>query len=393
MHIAIVLMKYSPYGGNESQASILAESLLKEGFRVTIFANSWTGIRHPALGFKKVPIIKFTSWLKLVSFALLSRHYLIHEKDQFDVVIAFDRVLLMDIYLAGNACHKEWMDFRRRNNGLRTRISLIINPLNIFINFIEKHIFNHIQKSKGYIIVLAQSAIKQIQKNYHVDDDRFVIIPPAINLKKFNHEIVINYRQEERNRLGIDDNILMLLHVGSGFEIKGLEATIRALSILRERQINAVLVVAGKISSKTSKFRTLAKTLDIEKHVYFLGGVETIERLYGAADVFVLPTLFETYCISAIEALSCGLPVIIGKGAGVADIIKDKNAGNVIDTPANPDELADMIEETIAFEHKQRPTEEIKKRLDKKIELAARHDKNKIIQDFSFLINRITTMP
>ena len=118
LNIAIVLMKYNPFGGYERQAAILAETLAERGDSVTIFTNKWIDENLPGIKFKKVKMIKLSSWLKVLSFALLSRLYLNREREQFDVIIAFDRTLVMDIYRAGNACHKEWLNFRKKTGSI-----------------------------------------------------------------------------------------------------------------------------------------------------------------------------------------------------------------------------------------------------------------------------------
>ena len=73
-----------------------------------------------------------------------------------------------------------------------------------------------------------------------------------------------------------------------------------------------------------------------------------MERFYAEADLFVLPSLFETFGATAIEALACGLPVIIGRGAGVSYLVECEQIGQVINTPADPHELADLIEDAVA---------------------------------------------
>jgi len=91
MNIAIVLMKYNPFGGYERQAAILAETLAERGDSVTIFTNKWIDENSPGIKFREVKTIKLSSWLNVFSFALLSRLSLNPEGKQFDVIIAFDR--------------------------------------------------------------------------------------------------------------------------------------------------------------------------------------------------------------------------------------------------------------------------------------------------------------
>ncbi len=389
MHFAIVLMKYNPFGGYERQAAILAEALANRGDKVTVFANEWTGEGDGRIRFQKVPIIKWTSWLKVLSFALMSRRYLLSRKDNFDVIIAFDRTLVMDIYRAGNACHKEWMAFRRRNGGLYDLVSITFNPLHTVINKIEGHIFSSIQKRNGKIVVLSITGKEQIKHHYSVNKDRFAIIPPCINLKHHDTIERQNYREETRKRLGIKDDTLLLLHIGSGFRIKGLSSTIESLSILITKGVKSELIVAGADRTGSRICKELCKKLGVEQCVRFLGGVIDVERIYAAADIFVMPSLFETFGVSVVEALTFGLPVIIGRGAGVSHLIEKENAGMVIDVPSDPKKLADIIHNTSIREEELKASGKIRDEVNRRRAAALKCSRDAVIPKFLSLIDQV----
>ena len=84
----------------------------------------------------------------------------------------------------------------------------------------------------GKIIVLSDTGAHQICRHYLIDENRFITIPPVVDLTRFDKSKLPVYRKEQRNKLGIEKNTLLLLHVGSGFKIKGLNSTIASLSIL-----------------------------------------------------------------------------------------------------------------------------------------------------------------
>lgn len=388
MHIAIVLMKYNPYGGYERQAAILAEALAERGDSVTVFANKWIGASDRNIGFQKVPMIKGMAWLKALSFAVFSRFYLVRRSEEIDVVIAFDRTLIMDIYRAGNACHKEWLNFRKKHGNISDFVSIAINPLHTIINNIEKRIFNRIQKIGGNVIVLSHIGAQQIKRNYSIDENRFVVIPPAVDISRFNKTNFHLYRKEKRLAMGIEKDTLILLHVGSGFRIKGLDSTIASLSILNNKGIKSELVVVGKDKRGTQKYLKLCYKLGISKQVHFLGAMNSIESIYAASDIFVLPSLLETFCIAAIEALACGLPVIIGKGAGVSYMIEKEKMGKVIDVPANPDKLAELIEETAIIEKELKSSGKTNQELERRLMVALKYDRDAIKNSFLSVIDQ-----
>tara|TARA_B100000315_G_scaffold8981_1_gene8837 strand:- start:10856 stop:12046 length:1191 start_codon:yes stop_codon:yes gene_type:complete len=388
MNIAIVLMKFNPFGGYERQAAILAGALADRGDDVTVFANKWLGDSHVGIKFQKIPMLKGMSWLKVLSFALISRFYLNQEKKKFDIIVAFDRTFLMDIYRAGNACHKEWLNIRKQHGNILDLISIAINPLHIVINKIENFIFSRMQKMNGEIIVLSDTGTHQICRHYPIDENRFTTIPPVVDLTRFDTSKLQTRRKEQRNKLGIGNDTLLLLHVGSGFRIKGLNNTIASLSILVNKGLKAELIVVGKDRSGTKKNLKLCQKLGLQKNVHFLGGIKGIERLYAAADIFIMPSLFETFGIAAIEALACGLPVIIGRGAGVSSVIEQEKVGKVIDVPVDPGKLAKLIEETAMTEKESKASGKIDKEKEKRIGVSLKYDQNILMNKFMTLLDR-----
>ena len=386
MKLAITLLKYNPDGGYERQAAALAEGLAARGDEVTIFSHTWKEQVSDRIRFEKVPVLNWTPWLRVLSFALMSRRYLRRHEGEFDLVIAFDRTLVMDIYRAGNACHREWIDFRKKHLGPSSRLSIAVNPLHPVMNWIEKQIFGRIQKNGGYIVGLAPLNSEQVRKHYAVDLERFDVIPSTVDLKRFNREKNLQYREEIRKMLGVDDDTLLLLHVGSGFRIKGLISTIKAMPFLLDKGMKVKLVIAGKDRTSTARYKKLCRKMGIERHVRFLGGVRNVEQYHAAADIFVLPSLFETFCISAIEALASGLPVIIGKGAGASSIIEQ--VGKTIDVPASPEELAGMIEETAKEELEMKLSNNIETACSRRREAAAQCGLDNIMDRYYELIDR-----
>ena len=92
------------------------------------------------------------------------------------------------------------------------------------------------------------------------------------------------------------------LHVGSGFERKGVAPLLRALAPRREP---AWAVVVGR-DKRAARYVTLARALGMAERVRFVGGVSDVRPYYAAADAFVLPTLYDPQPNAALEAMACG---------------------------------------------------------------------------------------
>ena len=68
-----------------------------------------------------------------------------------------------------------------------------------------------------------------------------------------------------------------------------------------------------------------------------------IEKYYAAADIFILPSIYEPFGNANLEALATGLPVITTKYCGAANIIDHKKNGLVVENPYHPEEIAEKI--------------------------------------------------
>jgi UDP-glucose:(heptosyl)LPS alpha-1,3-glucosyltransferase len=81
-----------------------------------------------------------------------------------------------------------------------------------------------------------------------------------------------------------------------------------------------------------------------EDPVQFLGEVANLVPVYAAADIFILPTIYDPFSNACLEALASGLPVITTRCNGFSEIIEDGVQGSIVDNAANLDGLRDAIQ-------------------------------------------------
>ena len=75
----------------------------------------------------------------------------------------------------------------------------------------------------------------------------------------------------------------------------------------------------------------------------FLGEVADLVRVYAAADIFILPTIYDPFSNACLEALACGLPVITTRSNGFSEIIEDSVHGSIVDHAGDLIGLRDAI--------------------------------------------------
>ncbi len=107
---------------------------------------------------------------------------------------------------------------------------------------------------------------------------------------------------------GVPDDGPILLNVGRLTAQKNQAVVIRALPALP----SARLVIAGG-GPQLAEWRAMAAALGVASRVHFLGDVEASEiaNLYGAADLFVFPSTWESFGLAAVEAAMSGLPLVV----------------------------------------------------------------------------------
>jgi len=203
----------------------------------------------------------------------------------------------------------------------------LINPSNLWVGWRDWWMLRGLRYRR--IVAISERVREQLKHHYKVPDDRIVTIPNGINLSRFDPKNV-SARMEVRRSFGLSEDVPLVLFVGSQFQLKGLEFAIRALA---EMNTKAVLLVVGGDSS--APFKRLAEQLGVSERVIFAGPRTDLPRIYPAADVFVLPTLYETFALVCLEAMASGLPVLACSVGGIEDYLREGENGFFIQREAH----------------------------------------------------------
>lgn len=123
---------------------------------------------------------------------------------------------------------------------------------------------------------------------------------------RFRPELRINQRQEH----GISDDHFVLLHVGLFNEQKNHAFLLEIFKEVVKREPNALLRLVGK-GPKFKEIQELTEKLGQKEHVEFVGVTLTTETEYHMADVFVMPSLYESFGLVTVEAQCSGLPCVL----------------------------------------------------------------------------------
>ena len=344
MKIAVVRQRYTDFGGAERYTAALIESLLNAGHEVHVFANEWK-MKNNSSGdrrivFHSVPTLKLLSVLEVITFAVNVRRLL--KQQLFDIIHSFERTVYQDIYRAGDGCHREWLTQRRKIDPPGKSILHRINPLHIAILWIEKQIF----KEGNYQAIMANSrrGKKEIMDLYGVPQNKIQVIYSPVDSNRFTGNQAKEMKEKLCRQLGINPDKPLLLFVGSGFQRKGLPATMKALALL---PFPAHLIVVGK--ERLSPYQRLAKKLGVESSVTFTGPISDVVPFYKGTDLFVFPTIYEPFSNVCLEAMAAGLPVVTSRINGASEVLVEGENGCVVEDPLSAAEIAAKIQKGLAI--------------------------------------------
>ncbi|NWF98885.1 MAG: glycosyltransferase family 4 protein [Nitrospirae bacterium] len=265
-------------------------------------------------------------------------------KTNFDLIIGFNKMHGLDIYYAADPC------FKARVYESGSKIKKLLPRYRTYIA-LEKEVFD--KKSNTKIMLISEIEKPKYIRYYGTQSSRFHILPPYISKDRIIRDENHNIRKKICNKLEIDFNHFLLLTVGSSFKTKGLDRSLRAIAALPENLKNkTILLIIGDDNS--SPFIKLAKKLNIDSRIIFLGGREDVPEFMAASDLLLHPAYTENTGTVLIEAMAAGLPVIATEICGYSFHIRKADAGLLIPSPFKQHDFNNMLSYMMTSDYKQK---------------------------------------
>jgi UDP-glucose:(heptosyl)LPS alpha-1,3-glucosyltransferase len=340
MKIAVVIPKYGLVGGAEGFAYELTERLAMRGrFEIHLFANQFRRGKAPVT-FHKVPMLPFPRFMRQISFAHLANRRI--RRSGFDLIHSHDRIFRMHLLTMHGIPHERWIREVRNK-----RLTLFDRAM----AWVERRGLT----SPHMRMVLPVSGLveEELLKTYPIPASRMRVIHPGISAERFASLDRAGCRRQIRIRHGLSESDVVVLFVGMNFEIKRLGLVIEGLADLVQKEKAASglrLLVAGK--GNRDPYQALARRLGIEKRLIFAGVTREVETYYLASDIFVMPSVFDTFGMAVLEAMAAGLPVIITRKVGARDLLTDGVQGFILGETPKPAELAAKMALLLNPEHR-----------------------------------------
>lgn len=222
------------------------------------------------------------------------------KKDEF--YICLDKFDSADIYLASSGVQNIYKKLDK---------FWFLNPISIIESMIEKRCINNSIK----IITNSNLVRYQLETIYNIQPDKITTIYPGINLPTQIQKG--SAKMQLCKELGIDMELPIILFVSDNFKKDGAKEFIELLTHINK--VNAIIIGNDKA---TPKYKQMAKKLGVR--VIFKPTPKVINRYYEAADIFVLPSLYNPFSTQILEALSYGCICFTTAQNGASEILKDE---------------------------------------------------------------------
>jgi UDP-glucose:(heptosyl)LPS alpha-1,3-glucosyltransferase len=341
MKILLVSRDFNQYQGIGRYTLELVKQFIKK-HEVHLLTTNYDYKPISNLVVHKAPIIiKKPFWIERLINYYFDTKYAKQIKRKFNIdIVASCECFFCDVIIA-NSCNraavKEANKISKKEffypKYLLYKIRRWLLFKNRVILMLEKRVF---ERGNKKIITVSNATKREILENYNVPEDKITVVYNGVNLDEFKP--CSEKRLEIRRKYNIGEDDIILMFSGYEFKRKGLKYIIKALPLIKS---NVKLVVVSEDNPKP--YKKLAIRLGVLDKIIFTGFVPEIKDYYAASDIFIFPTLYEPFGMVVIEAMASGLPVIVSKLAGVAEIMKHGYDGLLLDDPTNLNEIAEKI--------------------------------------------------
>lgn len=175
------------------------------------------------------------------------------------------------------------------------------------------------------IIASTQNEAQELTSLYHAAAEKIGVVPAGVNLELFQPLD----KAATRRKLGLNGKEQLLLYVGRYVPVKGLDRLLKIMPDINDSKQDQnrfrLLVIGG--DDENEKLTSIIRKLNIQTAVNLIGRMDQkfLSAYYSAADMLVVPSYHESFCLAGLESLACGTPVVATPVGGLPDIINHKN--------------------------------------------------------------------
>jgi UDP-glucose:(heptosyl)LPS alpha-1,3-glucosyltransferase len=320
LSIAFVVHDYNRVLGHSRYVAELAERFATR-HDVHVFANRFDRL-PPGITPHRVPAVRFSALATIFSFVLPAS---VMVGRRFDIVHAQGLTVLAPDVVTAHISNERWLEGRRLLEG-----EALPWRERLFAALVVPAERRALCDRRATTIAISSALANDLAARGRAAATE--VIPHGVDQGQFNPAVRTRYRRAVRAELDIGADVPLFLYVGD--LRKGIEPAIRALASVPGAWL------AGVSRTDPAPYRALAQACGVADRLRLLPATDRIERYYGAADAFVLPTPYDAFGMVITEAMACGLPVITTPLAGAAELLTDGVHGWLVASPNDVEPLA-----------------------------------------------------
>ena len=332
-------------GGLEKYTWRIAHAFAKKGCPITILTSNPTeqAHDHPLIHFHALNCQSKLSVLKLQEFDRKVSRYLANNPSH--IVFGMDRTRYQTHLRLGSGIHRAFLQTRRHTDSFFKQAITPLNPLHRLILSIEKQSIEH--PKLRCLFTNSHMVKKEVLSYYTIDPKKIHVIHNGVEWHELQKEFDTWIEKKTTIAAGIhiDPTTYHFLFIGNGYQRKGLDVLLQALSLLDKEDFH--LSVLGK-EKNLSFYINKTQKLGLSKKVSFYGQRSDVRKFYQLCDCLVIPSFYDPFANVTVEALAMGLFVISSKSNGGHEVLTPTN-GLVIETLLDPACLAKALKQALAI--------------------------------------------
>jgi len=344
------VISYSPVYLHEGPPSVafgISKELVKRGHEVTVYTTDASRLKS-RLRIKNNPVIK-------EGVTIYHFHNLVNQMASRNMPLAPDMAVALKRHIEDfDLVHlSEYRTFNAafaHHYSKKKNIPFVLQPHGslprVRNNVVERQLLRSafdllcgfsILKDANMVIAVQEMEANQCRQ-IGVDARRIRVIPNAIDTADYEN---LPEEGRFRRKYQLEKEDLLILYLGRIHKVKGIDLLLDAFYSISTELTKAKLVIAGPDDGFLSILEKKTADLQIEDRVIFTGPLYGRSKLeaFRDADIFVLPSVYEIFGLTVLEACACGTPVMVTERSGIAQVVEKYGlvAGH------NPDQLSEAL--------------------------------------------------
>lgn len=346
---------YPVIGGGETQARLLAEGLVADGFSVIIVTRRSDSSLAKVEQFGAITVYRLSpvgrGQLKKWGLMVSSLPALIRLRRQFDLIfVSGFRILGVTAVLVGNLFDKAVVlkaDSQGEMSGeffthglAKMRLTPTSPPFSLFL-WVRNQV---LRQADAFATITSDVQAELVDAG--IPGDAIHAIPNSVDTSRF-FPVDAEQKREMRVKTGLPPAGKIVVYTGRLVSYKGLPLLLKVWNEICRKYSDASLLLVGAggldIHNCETELREYVQQNSLQDRVFFPGSVQNVPDYLQASDIFVLPTEDDAFPGALIEAMACCLPVITTPVGAIKTVIQDGQNGLMVQ-PGNFRQLGDALD-------------------------------------------------